>query len=70
MYIGGSIPGAEFTEKAHISLKQKYYIFEYGFTILEMLAWTPICPKDKRLSTLDIRVSTVDIRLSKLRVNI
>ena len=40
------------------------------YTILEMLAWTPICPKDKRLSTLDIRVSTVDIRLSKLRVNI
>ena len=42
----------------------------HDLTILEMLAWTPICPKDKRLSTLDNRVSTVDIRLSKLRVNI
>ena len=31
------------------------------YTIQEMLAWTPYCPKDKRLSSLDNRVSNLAV---------
>ena len=34
-----------------------------------MLAWTPYCPKDKRLSTLDNRVSNLAVNIYEFQKN-
>ena len=37
------------------------YMMILSIAVLEMLAWTPYCPKDKRLSSLDNRVSNLAV---------
>ena len=53
--------GIELVNKTERVFEDLYCLKHSTITVLEMLAWTPYCPKDKRLSSLDNRVSNLAV---------